>query len=43
MESIVPRQGGNFQTLKVLNGKSITVFELEEILYYDKFPLDYER
>ncbi len=38
MDSRVPRSGGNFRMLRILNAESITVFELEEILYFDKFP-----
>ena len=43
MNSIVPRLGGSFQKLDILNGEHITVKELFGVLYFERFPKDLER
>jgi len=43
MTSLTPRTGGNFRSLEQLNGRFITVQELQDVLYYAKFPTDYEK
>ena len=40
MVTITPREGGNFRMLKILNKESITVQELRDVLYYEKFGKD---
>jgi len=43
MTSVTPRQGGNFKKLELINNEYITVKELSDILYYDRYPKDFER
>lgn len=43
MVTITPREGGNFRMLKILNKESITVQELRDVLYYEKFGKDYDK
>eukprot|EP00347_Sterkiella_histriomuscorum_P023735 403333566 len=43
MTSITPRSGGQFRKLVCLNQEFITVRELEDILYYTQYKIDFEK